>query len=107
MNAACRLFLVLGVRDGFTPVCRSAALAKARGWRVVAAFVTRDEEIAEIDRFLGSHGAIMCPAAFIAPTSTKFSPAEEARRLERVRVKKSSKRDVLAAARRFYMSLRP
>jgi hypothetical protein len=69
--------------------------------------VTRESELAQIQQFLEAKGAIRGPSKFVAPTSTTFSPSEEARRLDRVQVKKSSKRDILAAARRFYMSLRP
>ena len=49
--------------------------------------VTRDEEIAEIDRFIAVQGVTRCPAAYIVPTSNALSQKEQARRLKRLRLK--------------------
>jgi hypothetical protein len=68
--------------------------------------VTRDEEAAAIAQFLEGRGATKCRTAYVGPTSTSLSAAEEARRLERVEVKTASRREILAPARRFYMSVR-
>jgi hypothetical protein len=68
--------------------------------------MTRDEENAEIAQFLASRGATRCPAAYVAPTAAGLSCAEEARRLESLKVKKASRQDIQAAAHRFYKSLR-
>jgi hypothetical protein len=80
-------------------------LAKLRCYRVDAANMTRDEETSEIDRFLASRGATKGRPAYVGPTSTNFSAAEEARRIERVKVKTASRRDILVTSRRFYMRL--
>jgi hypothetical protein len=70
--------------------------------------LTRDEEIAAIERFITSHGVTIGPVVFVAPTSTGFSSAEVSGRLEAIEVQqKLTKQEMRAAAHRFYMSLRP
>jgi hypothetical protein len=51
--------------------------------------VTRDAELDAIARFLRSRGATRCPAAFVAPTNTDLSRAEESRRLKQLRLKET------------------
>jgi hypothetical protein len=66
--------------------------------------VTRDDENAEITQFLASRGANCCAAAYAAFTSTGLSCAEEARRLEDVKAKKTTKHEIVLAMRRFQRS---
>jgi hypothetical protein len=47
----------------------------------------RSAELAAIARFLASNGATRCPAAYVAPTATDLSRAEDARRLSRMQPK--------------------
>jgi len=49
--------------------------------------VTRDDEIDAISQFIASNGITRCPAAYVAPTATDLSRAEEGRRLKRLRLK--------------------
>jgi hypothetical protein len=51
--------------------------------------VTRDAELAEIERFLAEHGVVRGPIAYAAPTNTDISRAEEGRRLKRLRLKET------------------
>jgi hypothetical protein len=57
--------------------------------------VTRDAELALIDRFLAEHPGVRCPDAFAAPTATGFSRAEEGRRLKRLRLKETSGKEYM------------
>jgi len=68
--------------------------------------VNRDDEIAAIERFVMERGATTCPAICAAPTSSGFSVAEEARRLETTVVRKRTREEMRAAARRFYLTIR-
>jgi hypothetical protein len=56
--------------------------------------VRRQDEIAAIERFLVSRGATCCPAAYVAPTATHLSRAEEARRLSRLQLKPRTKEEI-------------
>jgi hypothetical protein len=49
--------------------------------------VTRDAELAEIERFIAARGLRRCPAAYVAPTATDLSRAEEAARIRRLKLK--------------------
>jgi hypothetical protein len=51
--------------------------------------VTRDAELALIDRFLAEHPRVRCPAAYVAPTATDLTRAEEGRRLKQLRLKET------------------
>jgi hypothetical protein len=51
--------------------------------------VNRDAELDAITQFIAANGATRCPAAYVAPTATGLSRAEEARRLKRLRLKKT------------------
>ena len=70
--------------------------------------MNRDDEIAAIERFVMERGAKICPVVFVAPTSTNFSMAEEARRLSGVPVEqKLTHEQITARMRKFYRTLRP
>jgi hypothetical protein len=69
--------------------------------------VTRDEEIAAIERHLSTHKPTTCRTVYVAPTSANLSRDEEARRIAAIQVKKQTEREFRAAANRFYLSLRP
>jgi hypothetical protein len=49
--------------------------------------VTRDDEIDAISQFIALNGITRCPAAYAAPTATDLSPAEEASRISRLKLK--------------------
>jgi hypothetical protein len=57
--------------------------------------VTRDAELDAIARFLRSRGATRCPTAFVAPTATDLSRAEEGRRLRQLPLKETSGKEYM------------
>ena len=95
------------MRDGYLARPASAQRLQSTPSACRYVCVTRDEENAEIAQFLASRGATRCPAAYVAPTSTGLSCAEEVRRLASVQVKKATKQEIMLASHKFYRSLRP
>jgi hypothetical protein len=67
---------------------------------------TRSAELAQIEQFLSANGATKIPSRYLAPTSTDFSPAEEARRLSGVHVRKMSRQELSAEMHRLHLSLK-
>jgi hypothetical protein len=65
---------------------------------------TRAAELAQIEQFLSANGATKIPSRYLAPTSTDFSPTEEALRLQHVRVKALNKAAIRAAAHGFFLT---
>jgi len=51
--------------------------------------VTRDAELRQIEQYLEFRSPTRCPVAYVAPTATGLSRAEEARRLKRLRLKET------------------
>jgi len=51
--------------------------------------VNRDDELDAIAQFVAASGVTRCPAAYVAPTDTDLSRAEEGRRLKQLRLKET------------------
>ena len=49
--------------------------------------MNRDDELDAIAQFVAASGVTRCPAAYVAPTDTDLSRAEEGRRLKQLRLK--------------------
>ena len=51
--------------------------------------MTRDAELGQIETFIETRGLTRCAAAYVAPTATDLSRAEEGRRLKQLRLKET------------------
>jgi hypothetical protein len=72
-----------------TRLCNNGRILKSTPLPCRCAGVNRDDELAQIDRFLAEHGVVRGPAAYAAPTATDLSRAEEGRRLKRLRLRET------------------